>query len=214
MTIITLAITAIMIIAGGVAPGPVREARIIATPRSPIVHELIVEPTYSGSGETVTPGAVPDIDTLRHDYIADFAVEQEAARVQAYERARKVWQIDGYLAGSPMVGLGGYIVERCEAYSINPFLVPAVAEAESSCGRACLASHNAWGMIGAGGFGSWQSAIDYWCGMVNTHWPGAQSAYEMNGYCVPDYPWMPNVQGVADAIGQRQGFGGGGSSAE
>lgn len=176
---------------------------------TPAPAYIAQEPTYSG-GEIVEQGYVESMDAQRLTYLMD-ALERLSAEEQS---ARKAWQIDDYLRGSPMAGLGAYIVQRCEAYSINPYLVPAVAEAESSCGRACLAAHNFAGMIGAGGFASWQAAIDYWCEMVNTHWPGAQSAYEMRGYCVPDHPWMENVQRVADAIGQRQGFGGGGSSAE
>jgi len=119
---------------------------------------------------------------------------------QQKERVKVVARIDSYLAGSPMAGLGEAIVTRCEAYSINPYLVPAIAEAESSRGMACFASHNAWGMIGAGGFDSFESAIDYWCEMVNTHWPGVQNAYQMAGYCVPDFPWCDSVNGVAKAI--------------
>ena len=109
-------------------------------------------------------------------------------------------QIDVYLEGSPMAGLGPSMAEEGKRTGIDPRICAAVAAAESSLGRACFALHNAWGMLADGGYSSWEAGIIRWFDNCLNHWGQVSSAYQMPGYCVPDYPWMPNVEGQLNYI--------------
>jgi len=153
-------------------------------------------PPPSGRGEDPT-GEAESTQLLHdiHSWYAEQAVENERIRVQA----EKVAKIEYYLRGSPLSGYGDWMVTEGERTGINPFLCPAVAEAESSLGRALCGSCNAWGMLGCS-FSSWQNGITRWFDNCILHWGQAQSSYEMAGYCVPDHPWMENVNRVSTAI--------------
>ena len=125
---------------------------------------------------------------------------------QLEERSRRIDiinRINGYLHNrrSPMAGTGDIFFSEAAKYGIDPRLGVAIAEAESTCGKACFSSYNAWGMLQyKSGFGSWAEGIAVHFSYLNRHFGSPQSAYDCSGYCVPNYPWMNNVQGVLESI--------------
>ena len=122
---------------------------------------------------------------------------QERTKREEYQV--KVAKINRYLAGSPMSGLGDWIVTEAGRTGCNPFLCPAQATAESSNGVQNCGSYNPFGMLGMS-FGSWRDAVTHYFDNIVAHWGPVQSIYQMPGYCVPDHPYMENVQGIVDAI--------------
>ena len=122
---------------------------------------------------------------------------------QEEERVAMAHRINGYLQnrGSPMLGLGMVFVREAEEYGIDPRLSVAISEAESTCGMACFSPHNAWGMLAyRGGFSSWEEGIHQNIEWLHRYFGSPQTAYDCPGYCVPDYPWMDNVDRVRRSI--------------
>lgn len=68
-------------------------------------------------------------------------------------------RIDAYLAGSPLAGQGSAFASAAWDYGVDPRWSPAIAYTESTLGRYCFASHNAWGW-GSVSWSSWEEAID------------------------------------------------------
>jgi hypothetical protein len=153
-----------------------------------------LEPTPTPAPAT---GMMEDLSAAAHSYLAQNAVNLQYAVAEQALAAR----IDAYLAarGSPMQGTGLYAVRSARRYGHDPRLMPAIAEAESSCGLACFAPHNAWGMLAyPNGFVTWEAGID-----AMNDW-----LYRYNGVCVsaprnwcePPDPWCANVTGVMESI--------------
>jgi len=67
-------------------------------------------------------------------------------------------RIDSYLAGSPLAGYGTTFAEAAWAYGVDPRFSPAISCVESSKGRYCFRSYNAWGW-GSSSWSSWSEAI-------------------------------------------------------
>lgn len=67
-------------------------------------------------------------------------------------------RIDAYLAGSPLAGQGKTFAEAAWEYGVDPRFSPAISHVESSKGRYCFKSHNAWGW-GSSSWDSWEEAI-------------------------------------------------------
>lgn len=67
-------------------------------------------------------------------------------------------RLDGYLAGSPLAGKGATFAAAAWDAGIDPRYSAAISEVESSKGRSCYASHNAWGWGGVS-WDSWEEAI-------------------------------------------------------
>jgi len=131
-----------------------------------------------------TPGAVPSLTDKWSYIIEQIEAKRKEDETRAWERAQKVWQIDSYLANSPMRGLGECIVANAERTGVNPYLAPAVAQAESSLGAACMAPHNCWGWLARrSGFPDWQTSISEWFTFVVNTWGVVQSSRQMSGYC-------------------------------
>ncbi|MEG2260364.1 MAG: hypothetical protein RSB68_01600 [Raoultibacter sp.] len=68
-------------------------------------------------------------------------------------------RIDNYLAGSPLAGQGKTFAASAWDYGVDPRWSPAISNTESSKGRHCFRSHNAWGW-GQIDWNSWEEAID------------------------------------------------------
>lgn len=110
---------------------------------------------------------------------------------------RAVAKIDIYFAHrhSPMELTGSAFVQEWQATGIDPFLGPAIAEAESTCGLACFAPFNFWGGLAyPGGFSSWEQSVSTQYQWILTHHGVAQTSYDLSGYCIPDHPWMEHVE--------------------
>lgn len=140
-------------------------------------------------------------EALAYDraWIYDYVLEQERQR----RRAEMVARIDGYLAnrGSPMAGMGWAFYDSAARYGIDPRLSVAIAEGESNCGKRCFAPRNAWGMLAyRSGFASWEDGINANLDWLHRYYGSPQSAYDCPGYCVPNQPWMDNVDRVRRSI--------------
>lgn len=159
----------------------------------------VAEETPSPAAPTAPTGiAGTDILTDR-TWLFDMVVEQERLR----QRAAMIARIDGYLVNrcSPMQGLGWAFYDSAARYSIDPRLSVAIAEGESNCGKCCFAPHNAWGMLAyRSGFCSWEEGINANLDWLHRYFGSPQTAYDCPGYCVPDYPWMDNVERVRRSI--------------
>ena len=83
---------------------------------------------------------------------ADWSTDEEAFVNQWTPR------INAYLAGSPLAGQGETFARAAWEYGVDPRWSPAISCTESSKGRYCFKSHNAWGW-GASSWGSWEEAI-------------------------------------------------------
>jgi hypothetical protein len=128
---------------------------------------------------------------------------QKNIRDAAQIRLDMIARIDGYLAnrGSPMQGCGITFYDEAAEYGIEPRLSVAIAEGESTCGKACFAPHNAWGMLAyRGGFSSWQEGIHQNIEWLHRYFGSPQTAYDCPGYCEPSHPWMENVDAVRQSI--------------
>ena len=159
-------------------------------------------------GQDVVPGYHfgddPEIDMmiLEHKKWSWIITQLEILKKEEDRKAMAI-RIDAYLSnrGSPMTGLGYAFVVEAEKYGIDPRLGVAIAEAESTCGKACFAPHNAWGMLGyPSGWSSWEEGIAEHFAYLNRHFGSPQSAYDCPGYCEPNHPWMENVDGVRCSI--------------
>lgn len=67
-------------------------------------------------------------------------------------------RIDNYLSGSPLGGQGRVFAEAAWDYGVDPRWSPAISNTESSKGRYCFRSYNAWGW-GNISWSSWDEAI-------------------------------------------------------
>lgn len=110
----------------------------------------------------------------------DFSVGKEAFVSEWTQR------IDNYLAGSPLAGYGSVFANAAWENGVDPRWSPAISNTESSKGRNCFLSHNAWGW-GQSSWGSWEDAI-------NEHVAGLASGYghtisfaNAKKYCPPNY---------------------------
>jgi hypothetical protein len=113
------------------------------------------------------------------------------------EDKEKVKKIDNFLRkrNSPLAGYGHIFAREGNRTGINPFLSVAIAGQESSFGKRCFAPYNAWGMLQyKRGFASWEEGIIANFNFLSYHFGQPQNAYDCPGYCVPDQPWMKNVQ--------------------
>lgn len=120
------------------------------------------------------------------------------------ERRKKADVIDRYLAnrGSPLEGYGYLFIALGEETGINPYLPVAIAGKESYFGRYCFAPHNAWGMLAyPEGFSSWEEGIRANFDWLAKYYGCPQTAYDCPGYCVPNHPWMEDVQAIIREMG-------------
>lgn len=139
---------------------------------------------------------VEETETEEVEAVEEVAVVYEEREAEA---VRTAGAIDAYLAriGSPMVGLGRVYVAEAERVGIDPTLPAAISVVESSGGKACFASYNAWGLMAyKQGFRSWEDGIRTVCEFLHRHYGAVTEAWQCRGYCVPDRPWMDRVSAV------------------
>jgi hypothetical protein len=143
-------------------------------------------------------------DSIQLDDFAQLQAKKMALIMQTLlartARANAVANIDRFLAGSPMAGLGETMMENSERTGVWVFLCPAQAKAESSNGEACCASFDPFGMYES--FGSWTQAISAYFDNIIRHWGPVQNAHQLvnPNYCEPCEPYDTSVQNLAEAI--------------
>ena len=102
-------------------------------------------------------------------------------------------RLDSYLSGSPLHGYGSTFAAAAWDYGIDPRFSAAISCVESSKGRYCFRSHNAWGW-GSISWDSWEEAI-------NAHARGLSRGYGYTvtvagaqKYCPPNWEfWYSRV---------------------
>jgi len=106
---------------------------------------------------------------------------------------------------SPMRGLGEYIVKVGDDYSVNPYLVVAIAQQESNLGKLMPPDcHNAWGW---GIHSEGTLCFDTWKEGISTYVQGIAEGYHAYNLYTPDEimtKYVPHSPGGAWAKGVNQ----------
>lgn len=137
--------------------------------------------TGSGASATVEVPSQPDPDPVDWQAQKDTFVAGWAAR------------IDAYLAGSPLAGQGTTFAEAAWAYGVDPRFSPAISAVESSQGRYCFRSYNAWGW-GSASWGSWEEAIWAHVAGLASGYGGHLTYAAAQKYCPPNAArWYSSV---------------------
>lgn len=95
-------------------------------------------------------------------------------------------RIDAYLAGSPLSGKGRAFAEAAFEYGVDPRWSPAISNTESTKGRNCFQSHNAWGWMGSS-WSNWDDAIWAHVKGLATGYGYTISLQAAMKYCPPTY---------------------------
>lgn len=118
----------------------------------------------------------------------------------------KAWidNLNRFLAGSPMAGLGEVFYNEAKKHGIDPRLSPAIARIESGLGSATPGGFNAYGMTAGtvpghprrGGwqaFYSWEDAIACHIAFIKSKWGTGAGPFNMKGYATsPAWPAKVN----------------------
>ena len=147
--------------------------------------------------------AIARADATRSEYYAtfgslpagdvDFSVGREAFIAEWTER------IDNYLFGSPLAGHGSTFAEAAWEAGIDPRWSPAISNTESTKGRVCFKSHNAWGWD--------QTHWPDWDTAIRAHVAGLAAGYGYTiteagakKYCPPNWQEWYNRTSAAMAL--------------
>lgn len=95
-------------------------------------------------------------------------------------------RIDAYLSGSPLAGQGKTFAVAAWNHGVDPRWSPAISCTESSKGRHCFRSHNAWGW-GHEGWSSWEEAIDAHVAGLSRGYGYTISVKSAKKYCPPNW---------------------------
>ncbi|MCD8199346.1 MAG: hypothetical protein LUD25_00010 [Coriobacteriaceae bacterium] len=114
----------------------------------------------------------------------------------------KKWtrRIDAYLSGSPMAGCGRAYAEAAWDYGVDPRFAPAISNTESSKGRYCFHTYNAWG-YGQYDFSSWEDGIQHVVACLADLYGGYLDLSDAYTYC-PTGPveWYNNTAAEMERI--------------
>lgn len=109
-------------------------------------------------------------------------------------------RIDAYLAGSPLAGYGATFAEAAWNYGVDPRFSPAISCVESSKGRYCFYSCNAWGW-GSSSWGSWSEAIWAHTAGLASGYGGHLTYAAAKKYCPPNADfWYSTVLAEMEEI--------------
>ena len=143
------------------------------------VQQAAAEAAAAGqsAGPVATPNnAAVSWDTDQASFVAEWAP-----------------RIDAYLAGSPLAGQGTTFATAAWKYGVDPRWSPAISNTESSKGRYCFKSHNAWGW-GSSSWGSWEEAIDAHVAGLARGYGYTISVANAKKYCPPNwFNWYNNT---------------------
>lgn len=147
--------------------------------------------TANQSGQTantvVTGGAV-NWNMSREEFIAEWT-----------------GRIDAYLAGSPLAGHGATFATAAWDYGVDPRWSPAISCIESTKGRYCANTCNAWGWTAAGGgfraFGSWDEGITAHVRYLRNMYGPTLTVAAAQRYCPPTWQdWYNKVGSQMNCI--------------
>lgn len=129
-----------------------------------------------------------EIESFKNQPITFAALPKVSFEIKtalAKEDARPL-VIDKYLSryGSPMSGMGEYIVKVSDHFDLDPYLVIAIAQQESNLGKITPPDcHNAWGW---GIHSAGTLCFDNWEEGINTFVEGLSSKYLAYGLHTPE----------------------------
>lgn len=114
-------------------------------------------------------------------------------------------RIDAYLAGSPLAGYGRSFAEAAWTYGVDPRWSPAISCIESSKGRYCANTNNAWGWTAVGGgfraFSSWDEGINMHVSYLRNMYGTTLTPSAAQTYCPPTWQdWYNKVGGEMNRI--------------
>lgn len=125
----------------------------------------------------------------------------------SYDEFINTWttRIDNYLAGSPLAGYGRVFAEASWNTGTDPRWSPAISCIESTKGRYCAGSCNAWGLSAVGGgwmsFGSWTEAINYHVSYLYKYYGPTLTPAAAQKYCPPTWQdWYNKVASEMNRI--------------
>ena len=125
----------------------------------------------------------------------------------SYDEFINEWttRIDNYLAGSPLAGYGRTFAEAAWNTGTDPRWSPAISCIESTKGRYCANSFNAWGLSAVGGgwmsFGSWTDGINYHVSYPRNYYGPTLTPAAAQKYCPPTWQdWYNKVAGQMSII--------------
>ncbi|MDR2492007.1 MAG: hypothetical protein LBD25_00885 [Coriobacteriales bacterium] len=127
-------------------------------------------------------GASPGVGNDRPDWTTDKKsfVSEWGAR------------IDAYLGSSPLGGHGSAFAEAAWDYGVDPRWSPAISCIESSKGRYCFLSHNAWGW-GNTSWSDWDTAIREHVRGLKRGYGYTISVEAAQKYCPPNWEHWYNA---------------------
>lgn len=95
-------------------------------------------------------------------------------------------RIDAYLGSAPLGGQGATFAAAAWDYGVDPRWSPAISCVESTKGRYCFRSHNAWGW-GSSSWSSWEEAIDAHVGGLSRGYGYTITQAAARKYCPPNW---------------------------
>ena len=151
---------------------------------------LAVEDVAEEAARVAEQEAIDRADATRSRYYAtfgslpagdvDFSIGREAFIEEWSAR------INDYLFGSPLSGYGETFAEAAWEAGIDPRWSPAISNTESTKGRVCFKSHNAWGWDQTN-WPDWDTAIrSHVAGLARGYGFTISYSYAMR-YCPPNY---------------------------
>lgn len=158
----------------------------------PLTIACLVYAIFSYTKLTQTPGGQAllrqEVTSFKDEPISFSALPKAAFEIKtamASEDARPL-VINRYLKhfGSPMDGMGEYIVKVSDHFGLDPYLVVAIAQQESNLGKIMPDNcHNAWGW---GIHSAGTLCFDNWNEGINTFVSGLSENYLAYGLKTPD----------------------------
>jgi peptidoglycan DL-endopeptidase CwlO len=141
--------------------------------------------TANESGQTVTTQVSASVNWNSE---RDTFVSQWASR------------IDAYLSGTPLSGYGRVFAEAAYDSGVDPRWSPAISMIESSGGRYCFRSYNAWGWMGRT-FSSWDEAIRAHVSFLARNYGATLTPAAAKMYCPPTWQdWYNKVGAQMNCI--------------
>lgn len=126
---------------------------------------------------------------------------------------KAIKDINKELKGSPLQGLGTYIVDKGKEYDINPYFIVSVAVLESGKGTSQIGKslNNLFGLAvytnnGKGlKFRTKEECIDYFCNLIDNKYlnKGRTNVNSIGKMYAADPEWATKVQGIMKRIAEN-----------
>ena len=159
----------------------------------------------SSSSSSTGTDSLNDENTATDTSVSSVTTSASSGAVDwtlSYDEFIEEWtaRIDAYLEGSPLAGYGRNFAEAAWTYGVDPRWSPAIACIESSKGRYCFRSYNAWGW-GSVSWSSWEEAIDAHVNGLSRLYGTTLTTAAAKKYCPPTWEdWYNKVAAQMNQI--------------